>query len=70
MTLTDYLEDALPAAERAWFDAHLARCEGCISYMDQMRQTIRLMGQLNEDAIAPAARDKLLEVFRNWQQST
>ena len=38
--VTEYLEDALPAQDRARFEAHLADCEDCNTYLDQMRQTI------------------------------
>jgi anti-sigma factor RsiW len=38
--VTDYLEDALPAAERLRFEEHVAACEGCGAYLDQMRRTL------------------------------
>lgn len=64
--VTDYLEDALPARERARFERHLAGCAGCQAYLKQMRETIRVLGHLGEDALDPAARDALLEAFRDW----
>ncbi len=64
--ITDYIEDGLSARERARFDAHLATCEGCGTYLEQMRQTIKLTGALREDSIQPAARRELLAVFRDW----
>jgi anti-sigma factor RsiW len=66
--VTDYLEDALPVPERARFEAHLAECEGCTNYVEQMRQTIQLAGSLTEEAIPAQARDELLAVFRRWKQ--
>ncbi|MCC6169911.1 MAG: zf-HC2 domain-containing protein [Caldilineaceae bacterium] len=66
--VTDYLENALPAAVRARFEAHLAGCDGCITYVDQARLTIRLTGQLSEDSLSAPARDELLGVFRDWKQ--
>lgn len=39
-TVTAYLEGMLGAAERAIFEAHLAVCEGCRTYLDQIRRTI------------------------------
>src|SRR4051812_45684181 len=38
--VTDYLEDALGAGDRARFEAHLRACEGCSAYLGQMRSTI------------------------------
>lgn len=67
--ITDYLDGALPAHDRARFEAHLADCEGCQHYMQQFRVTLRLVGQLTEDNIAADARDELLNVFRSWKQT-
>jgi anti-sigma factor RsiW len=66
--VTDYLEGALSASERARFEAHLAACRGCRSYLAQMQRTIRMLGALTEEAIPEAARHELLEAFRNWKR--
>jgi predicted anti-sigma-YlaC factor YlaD len=67
--VTDYLEGALPALQRARFEEHLARCSGCRNYLAQMRITIDSLGRLTEDAIPAQARDDLLGVFRNWKKA-
>jgi predicted anti-sigma-YlaC factor YlaD len=67
--VTDYLEGVLPPAERRRFEEHLAGCQGCRDYLQQMRETIRLTGQLTEEAIEPQAREALLHVFRAWKNS-
>lgn len=67
--ITHYLENALPPDERERFDAHLAECEGCTNYLDQMRRTIALTGMLKEDSIAEDAKSELLQVFRDWKRS-
>ena len=64
--VTDYLEGALPPEERAAFEQHLAACDGCGIYLQQMRQTIRLLGKLTEDDLSGEAQDRLLAVFRDW----
>jgi len=66
--VTDYLDDHLPLSTRRQFEAHLAQCSGCGAYLEQMRQTIRTMGQLLTESIEPEARDRLLEVFRDWKR--
>lgn len=66
--VTDYLENALPAAARARFEAHLAGCDGCATYLDQARLAIRLTGRLTEESLSPSARDQLLQVFHGWKQ--
>jgi anti-sigma factor RsiW len=67
--VTDYVEDALPDDERMRFEDHLAGCTGCRRYLEQMRTTIRTVGQLREDDLSPMARADLLAVFRNWKQT-
>jgi predicted anti-sigma-YlaC factor YlaD len=66
--VTDYLEDRLPSSARVRFDAHLAQCSGCRTYLEQMRQTIRTLGRLQVESIQPEARDRLLSVFRDWKR--
>ena len=38
--LTEYLEEALPAAERARLEAHLAACDDCTAFLVQLLETI------------------------------
>jgi anti-sigma factor RsiW len=66
--VTDYLEDALPARERARFEDHLADCEHCTEYLAQMRTTIAVLGRLPSESLPDVARDRLLAAFRDWKQ--
>lgn len=68
--VTEYLEGSLPEEERAAIDAHLATCDGCSNYLEQMRTTIRLTGELSDELIPPEAREPLLGVFREWRSAT
>ena len=65
--VTDYLDGALPPAERARFDAHIAGCDGCLAYLEQIRVTIRLSGALRPEELDPAAEEALLGAFRDWK---
>ena len=65
--LTEYLEGTLSTADRLSFEVHLALCEGCRIYLDQMRTTIRTLGGLREESIPPHAKEDLLRVFRTWK---
>ena len=65
--VTDYLEGALPPEDVRRFERHLAACDGCSGYLDQLRETIRLTGTLREEQLSPAARDTLLHAFRDWR---
>jgi anti-sigma factor RsiW len=64
--LTDYLEDALPAQERRRVEEHLAGCDGCTTYLEQVRETIRLSGMLKEEQIPEREKQRLLAAFRDW----
>ena len=68
--VTDYLENALSLSERERFEQHLAICPGCVTYVDQFRETVRLTGELREDELSAQARDELLAQFRDWKRST
>jgi anti-sigma factor RsiW len=66
--VTDYLDGVLPPAERTRFDAHIADCDGCRAYLEQIRTTIALTGTLAPEQLAPQAEAALLEVFRDWKR--
>ena len=68
--VTDYLEGAMPAAERARLERHLRGCAGCTRYLDQIRTTITLVGRLTEDdvdALGNEAREELLAAYRAYR---
>jgi anti-sigma factor RsiW len=67
--VTDYLEGALPAAERTRFEEHIGRCDGCRVYLEQMRRTIELTGRLTPDVVSPDAERALLDAFRGWHSA-
>ena len=67
--VTDYFEGALPAEDRARFEAHIGGCDGCVAYVEQMRTTIELTGRLDASALTPEAEGALLAAFRTWKAS-
>jgi len=67
--VTEYLENCMAPDERVRFEAHIMVCPGCRTYLEQMRQTIRAIGQLTEESLDPTTRDKLLALFRNWKRN-
>ena len=66
--LTDYLEGVMSAEDRARFDAHLAICDGCVTYVEQMRQAIATVRELRVEDVEATAPDDLLEAFRAWKR--
>ena len=65
--ITDYLEGALSRSQRRRFEAHLAGCEHCTEYLEQMRATIRLTGRLQAEDLTPEMREEFTELYRRWR---
>ena len=66
--LGDYLEGAMAPEDRLRLEEHLADCEGCDAYLEQLRVTIGLSGRLSEEPVPPEAMAPLLEAFRAWRR--
>jgi anti-sigma factor RsiW len=66
--VTDYLEDRLSPVDRIRFEAHIAECEYCANYLEQMRRTIRTLGRISEESLTGDARGTLLGAFRSWRR--
>ena len=67
--VTDYFEGALSPDEHVRFEAHAERCQGCGVYLEQMRVTIDLLGQLPAAGLPDGAERELLEAFRGWRST-
>ena len=67
--VTAYLDEALPAPDRERFERHLAECEACAVYVEQMRRTIRLTGSLGGAPLQPKTRAAFVELLRRWKNS-
>ncbi len=67
--ITDYLEGALPERDRVRLEAHLGECDGCTTYVEQMRTTISVVGMLGPEHVPAEGREDLLAVFRAWRES-
>jgi anti-sigma factor RsiW len=68
--VTDYFEGALSAGERKRFDEHISSCPWCATYLEQMRETITVLGRLEEESIPPDTRAELLHAFRDWNRES
>lgn len=68
--VTDYIEETMPLDERRRFEHHLSYCPGCVTYVEQVRETIRATGKLPREETLPAElRKDLLARFTHWQRS-
>jgi anti-sigma factor RsiW len=68
--VTEYLDGALSADELERFEEHLVYCASCVTHVEQMRETIRLVGVVREGDLDPAVADELLAAFRGWRGGT
>ena len=64
--VTAYIEGEMSPEDRARFDEHLAACDGCTTYLAQIRETIRLTGTLDPETLPAEQRIALQGVFRAW----
>ncbi len=61
---TDYLEGQLNGQARLVVELHLAFCSPCVDYLDQMRATVALSGELHDSDIPEPVMESLLLGFR------
>jgi len=66
--VTDYLEGNLGWLTRRRFEKHLRACDGCTRYVEQMRETLALLGTVPADTLSPEAQSTLLDAFRDFER--
>jgi hypothetical protein len=71
--MTDHLEGALSEADAARMRAHLAGCQPCNVFLDQLRATITVVHEAGRDrhefAADPGRIDSLVDLFRTERRS-
>jgi anti-sigma factor RsiW len=65
--ITDYIEGALRPDAAARVATHLAECDGCAAYLDQMRSAAAMLPGLELPGLPEDACEKLVDAFRDWQ---
>jgi hypothetical protein len=68
--VTEYAEGGLSTEDRDRFEEHIAFCTPCLTYLDQMRQTVAGIGEVAPDPLSPELESSLVEAFRTWKSST
>jgi anti-sigma factor RsiW len=53
--------------DRDRFEEHIAGCDGCTAYLEQLRATRRVLGKLAEEPIPEPVKSELLKAFKNWK---
>jgi anti-sigma factor RsiW len=64
--VTAYLDHELNPSDRERFEEHLVFCDGCGTYLEQMRATIAATGRIQRVALPAELEQRLLEAFRGW----
>ncbi len=66
--VTDYLEGTLGWRDRRRVAKHLDACDACARYVEQMRETLKLLGTVPVDTLSPEAQSTLLDAFRDLKR--
>jgi predicted anti-sigma-YlaC factor YlaD len=65
--VTEYLEGALSPVDSARFEEHIDLCPMCLVHLEQLRITVRELGQLREHDVDPAILAEMQTRFRDWR---
>jgi anti-sigma factor RsiW len=57
--VTEYLEGAMSADEITALELHLHYCDGCATYLDQIRETVALARGVSGERISDELKDAL-----------
>ena len=66
--VSEYLEGTLGDAERMRFEEHVRACRGCSNYLEQLRETIAVVGRIETEDLSDEAKSELLAAFRGWNR--
>jgi anti-sigma factor RsiW len=66
--VSDYLEGTLPPDVRARVDAHLAECDACTGYLEDVRMIATTLPTIELPETDPATHAALLAAFRDAQR--
>lgn len=64
--VSDYLEGSLSRRDRKRLERHLAACDACTAYVEQIRQTIAASGVVSPDDLAPEVLETLTDLFHRF----
>ncbi len=66
--VTDYLEGALDEDTVRRFEEHLALCQGCETYLSQMKETASRLGEIPAESLSAETQATLLSAFRDFRR--
>jgi len=62
-----YVEGTLPRRDRRRLERHLANCDACSAYLNQIRATIAATGGVDPESLDPEVMDGLVELFHQFK---
>jgi anti-sigma factor RsiW len=65
---TEYVEGELTPEQATAFELHLNFCDGCSTFIDQIRETAATARRLSEEQIPEELRQQLIDAFRDWSR--
>jgi anti-sigma factor RsiW len=65
--ISDYLDGTLPRRQRRRLDKHLAKCDACTAYLEQMRVTIAVSGTVGPDDLPSDVVEGLVNLYREFR---
>jgi anti-sigma factor RsiW len=68
--MSDYLDGSLSRRDRRRLDAHLALCDACTAYLEQLRVTIAASGVISVNELAPEVLETLTELFERFRDES
>lgn len=66
--VADHLEGATSLDQGRRLELHLAGCDGCRDYLEQVRTVLRVAGRSVVRAVPPRTMAGLLRALRDWRR--
>jgi anti-sigma factor RsiW len=68
--MSDYLDGSLSRRDRRRLEKHLALCDACTAYLEQLRATIAASGVVAPEDLTPDVLETLTDLFRRYREDT
>jgi anti-sigma factor RsiW len=68
--MSDYLDGSLSRRDRRRLEKHLALCDACTAYLEQLRATNAASGVVAPEDLTPDVLETLTDLFRRYREDT
>ncbi len=66
--MSDYLDGALSRRNRRRLEKHLALCDACTAFLEQLRVTIMASGVVTPDDLSPETLHAFTELYERYRE--